>query len=403
MSPRFKALQFGERVGLGRTKDMVGRSKVASEPTLIDPEPSSPSQAAAMHATGKSSKGHDFFPNTDSTAHTPSATSSEEKSNEIGHSSKGNGQPPKIANHRRGSLNTHPKNAVDNDSQSTKEQDQYSSSGAADKKKASTANGVVKPKSKSGSKLATAHAPRKGKRSVLMSGSSQDAYAKAFSANPGKISWVGDWFSSAPTPVDTSKIEFVPQMYHGSSDESKPNEAPHPWTTNAEKAVKANQKYFLSFGEPNTNNTADDGKNTYMDAKTAAKTFYNKMNKYAVDDGVKIGSPGTLGAPLDIEWQNDFLDECAGVGCRIGFVGCHWVSPCAGDPSAQKLADTFWGTVNDYKDIAKNHSKQYGVQLKVWVDNFGMACKSETQKEFLDIVVPMLEKDDMIERYVCLV
>lgn len=235
------------------------------------------------------------------------------------------------------------------------------------------------------------------KRGILIDNSVSSTWVKALNANPGKISWAGNWFSKGPDDL-TPKINFVPQMYRGTSDDSKPNEAPHPWTTNADKAVQAGQKYFLSFGEPNTNGTAD-GKSTYMSPQTGAETFMKYMNRYAVQNGVRIGSPGTLGSPLDLGWQNDFLDACAGLGCKIGFVGCHWVSPC-GDASAQKLADTFWGTVEDYKAIARKHSNQYGGDLKVWVDNFGMTCgDAKKVRDFLEIVVPKLEQDEMIEKY----
>ena len=252
------------------------------------------------------------------------------------------------------------------------------------------------PSTESANPQAQSASPPGGKRGLFIpvsSDSTQEDYVKAFNNNPGKISWIVNQFSGPPGGL-SSKFDYVPQMYDKFSDDSKPNEAPHPWTTNAQKAVAEGKKYFLSFGEPNTNNS----QNFYMDASTGAQNFMTHLQPYATEHGIKIGSPGTLGAPLDIQWQNDFLDACANLQCKISFIACHWFSPC-GDASAQKLADTFWGTVNTYKDIAQKYSSQYGVDLKVWVDNFSLNCNSGMQQEFLDIVVPQMENDDMIERY----
>ncbi|KAL2038035.1 hypothetical protein N7G274_009255 [Stereocaulon virgatum] len=229
-----------------------------------------------------------------------------------------------------------------------------------------------------------AAAPAGSKRGLFIPTSgdgTQTDYVKAFNANPGKISWIVNQFSSPPPDLSTSAFEFVPQCYDKFSD--KNNE----WTTNAKKAVAAGSKHFLAFGEANTPN--DQG--FYMDAATAAKTFMTMLQPYS-KQGVKIGSPGTLAMSWDIQWQEDFLAACQPLGCSISWISGHWFSPC-GSASPQSLADTFYGTVDVYKGIAK----KYG--LKVWIDNFTLNCTSNTQKEFLDIVVPKLDADDMIERY----
>ena len=216
-------------------------------------------------------------------------------------------------------------------------------------------------------------------------GTSTD-YVKAFNANPGKISWIVNQFSGPPSEPLGPSFSYVPQCYDKFSDESKPGEAPHPWTTNAQKAVAAGEKYFLSFGEANTPN--DQGFQQSPDE--AASNFMTMLQPYAKD--VTIGSPGTLAQCDDVTWQIQILESCLSKGCSIGFVAAHWFSP-AGSASAQKLADTFWGTINQYKQIAQ----KFG--LKVWVDNFSLDGPSDVQKEFFDIVVPQMDADDMIERY----
>ena len=249
------------------------------------------------------------------------------------------------------------------------------------------------PSGSSGPVGKTSPKPPGSKRGIFME-VGDETYVKAFNANPGKISWVVNQYSGPPVNL-SSAFQYVPQCYDKFSDASLPGQAPHPWTTNAENAVnKGNESFFLSFGEANTPNQ----QGLTMDAKEGADEFMTMMQPWAVNYGVTIGSPGTLGMPWDYQWQNDFLDECAQLGCKIGWISGHWFSQC-GTATAQQLADTFWGTVNTYKEIAQNHSSQYGIDLKVWVDNFSLNCDSQAQKDFLDIVVPELDNDPMIERY----
>ena len=252
------------------------------------------------------------------------------------------------------------------------------------------------PSTASATPQAQSASPPGGKRGLFIPTSgdgTQADYVTAFNNNPGKISWIVNQFSKAPDNL-SSKFNYVPQCYDKDSDVSYPGQAPHPWTTNAQSAVAAGEKYFLAFGEANTNNS----QNFYMDASTAASTFMKMLQPYATENGVKIGSPGTLAESWDIQWQNDFLDACAPLGCKISWISAHWFSPC-GSATAQDLADTFYGTIDTYKSIAQKHSAQYGIELKVWVDNFSLNCDSATQQAFLDIVVPKMEADDMVERY----
>ncbi|KAK0511676.1 hypothetical protein JMJ35_006249 [Cladonia borealis] len=253
------------------------------------------------------------------------------------------------------------------------------------------------PSGSSGTEGKTSPKPPGSKRGLFIP-VSQDAtqhdYVETFNANPGKISWIVNQFSGPPGNL-SSEFQYVPQCYDKFSDISKPDSAPHPWTTNAERAIATGtENFFLSFGEPNTPNE----QGFTMDAQEGAQEFMTMLQPWAVNYGVTVGSPGTLGMPDDYQWQNDFLDECAKLGCKIGWVSAHWFSPC-GKATAQELADTFWGTINIYKEIAQNHSSQYGIDLKVWVDNFSLSCDSQTQTDFLDIVVPEMDNDPMIERY----
>ena len=253
------------------------------------------------------------------------------------------------------------------------------------------------PSGSTGSQGKTSAKPPGSKRGLFIPVSqdaTQNDYVLSFNANPGKISWIVNQFSGPPGNL-SSEFQYVPQCYDKFSDVSEPNSAPHPWTTNAEKAIATGtEKFFLSFGEPNTPNS----QGFTMDAQEGAQKFMEMLQPWAVNYGVTIGSPGTLGMSWDYQWQNDFLDECAKLGCKIGWVSGHWFSPC-GTATPQELANTFWGTVNTYKEIAQNHSSQYGIDLKVWVDNFSLNCDSQTQTEFLDIVVPQMDADPMIERY----
>ena len=214
-----------------------------------------------------------------------------------------------------------------------------------------------------------ANASKAPKRGIIVSGDDTDAITAAF-ANT-KVSWLGNWYSGPPPNLTPAMdMEYVPQLYSPQyiTDGS--------WASNAEKGVKAGDKYFMSFGEP---------LGSGIKADAAVDYWMKNMEPYAAD-GVKLGTPGNLQNPKDMEWLSTFLDLCQTAGCTIGFVCVHW----------------FWTPgINGQQDFqhAVNNATALAKGIPVWVDNFGATGGREGQIEFLTNMIPWLEDNDLIERY----
>ena len=207
------------------------------------------------------------------------------------------------------------------------------------------------------------------KRGIIVSGDDTNAITAAF-ANT-KVSWLGNWYSGPP-PNWTPQMgmEYVPQLYSPQYIDDGS------WASNAAKGVKAGDKYFMSFGEPKTSG---------MTADTGVDLWMKNMQPYAAQ-GIKLGTPGNLQNPGDMEWLSRFMDLCETAGCDISFVCVHWFwTP---GPNGQQ---DFKNAVNNATALAKGKP--------VWVDNFGATGDREGQIEFLTAIIPWLEDNDAIQRY----
>ena len=203
-----------------------------------------------------------------------------------------------------------------------------------------------------------------------------DALVKYAMASPN-IHWLGNYFSAPPGGIDGPNPHpaFIPQMYGRQSQGSE-------WDTNAARAVKNGDKYFLSFGEPGTPNAKN-----YVDAEAGAQLYMSQMQPYT-KQGVTIGAPGSLGADADINWNTAFLCACQKLGCDIGFQAGHWFDHAA--PLEQQLARAK-GTIEDYIIMAKGKP--------VWFDNIWARGTAAEQTAFMDALVPWLEDNPAIMRY----
>ena len=213
------------------------------------------------------------------------------------------------------------------------------------------------------------NATKSAKRGIIVSGDDTDKITAAF-ANT-KVSWLGNWYSGPP-PNWTPEMgmSYVPQLYSPSSTKDGS------WASNAKKGVAAGDKYFMSFGEP---------LGAGISAESAIGSWMTDMEPYAAQ-GVKLGAPGNLQNPKDMEWLKNFLDGCKSAGCTIGFVCVHW----------------FWTPgVNGQQDFknAVGNATSIANGIPVWVDNFGATGGREGQIEFLKAIIPWLEDNDAIERY----
>ena len=241
-------------------------------------------------------------------------------------------------------------------------------SSAAPPVQASTTPSIA-PKPAGAAAASPASGSKAPKRGIIVSGDDTNAITAAF-ANT-KVSWLGNWYSGPP-PNWTPQMgmEYVPQLYSPKyiNDGS--------WASNAEKGVAAGDKYFMSFGEPQPSGLSpEDGVDLWM----------KNMQPYSAK-GIKLGSPGNLQNPQDMNWTSKFLDLCATAGCDVSFVCVHWFFTPG--PNGQQ---DFKNAVNKATTIANGKP--------VWVDNFGASGSGEDQIEFLTNIIPWLEDNDAVERY----
>ena len=241
-------------------------------------------------------------------------------------------------------------------------------SSAAPPVKASTTPSIA-PKPAGAAAAPAASGSKSPKRGIIVSGDDTNAITAAF-ANT-KVSWLGNWYSGPPPNLTPEMgMEYVPQLYSPQyTDDGS-------WASNAAKGVAAGDKYFMSFGEPKTSG---------MTADTGVDLWMKNMQPYAAK-GIKLGTPGNLQNPGDMEWLSRFMDLCETAGCDISFVCVHWFwTP---GPNGQQ---DFKNAVGNATALAKGKP--------VWVDNFGANGGREGQIEFLTNIIPWLEDNDAIERY----
>lgn len=212
---------------------------------------------------------------------------------------------------------------------------------------------------------------------VIPAGGADQADQVAMVNKYPQISWVSNWYSSAPPLLNNETAEFVPQMYGLNSDSD--------WDKNAEAMIQDGSKHFLSFGEPETYTT--EGPQLHQDSATAAINWKNWMAKYATTG--PVGSPCTLQSyDPDQEWQTSFLEDCDG--CDIGFVAMHWVDKAPPGKGAFQ-AQGFQEVVNNYTAIAAGKP--------VWIDNIQASGANADQMDFLKVIVPWLESNEKVQRY----
>ena len=241
-------------------------------------------------------------------------------------------------------------------------------SSAAPAVKASTTPSTA-PKPAGAAAAPAASGSKAPKRGIIVSGDDTDVITAAF-ANT-KVSWLGNWYSGPPPNLTPEMgMEFVPQLY------SPKSAADGSWDSNAKKGIAAGDKYFMSYGEPDTSG---------ISADTAVTDWMKNMQPYAAQ-GIKLGAPANLQNPQDMKWLGQFMDGCATAGCDIGFVCVHWFwTP---GPNGQQ---DFKNAVNNAISLARGKP--------VWVDNFGAKGDGEAQIEFLTNIIPWLEDNDAIQRY----
>jgi len=191
-----------------------------------------------------------------------------------------------------------------------------------------------------------------------------------------RAGWHYSWGAKLPEE-EPEGVEFVPMIwgYWGTNDGflSKIEEL-----TAAKPADS--QKHLLGFNEPDGKGQAN------LSVERALEAW-----PYLMKTGRRLGSPATVHP--DNEWMREFMKQAEEKKYRVDFVCVHWYGP----PNAK-------GFVKHLKKIHKMYDKP------IWITEFAVGdwkAKSRQENrhspevvlEFLEELLPKLDKLDFVERY----
>ncbi|ROW17191.1 hypothetical protein VPNG_01140 [Cytospora leucostoma] len=191
-----------------------------------------------------------------------------------------------------------------------------------------------------------------------------------------KIGWAYNWgqVEDGLSDIDSS-LEYVPMLWSTRSDFIST------WTENAEAAISAGAKNFLSFNEPDNVDQAN------MDAATAASAFIQYMTPYA--GSVSLGSPAITNSGTDgegVSWLKEWVSACNNQ-CQYSFCAAHWYSPAD--------SSVFLEFVSDVYEACGNKP--------VWITEFApTGADDSTISSFLGEIQDALDNDSnysFVERY----
>ncbi len=197
--------------------------------------------------------------------------------------------------------------------------------------------------------------------------------------NHPKITWGHCWAS-----VDFSmppSIEFVATLA-----DLTPDALPY-WDANVQKSKARGSQYLMSLNEPD-----QPGSKALMDVGSAVASYRQNMNKYA-GSGWKLGSPSVTNGVINgmgLTYLSNFLDACTG--CTVDFVPVHWYG-CTNNCPVETDAQQF----KDHITLAMAAARG----KPIWIPEFQHLGSLESQKTFLDLVLPWLDDpaQDQIQRY----
>ncbi|KAK3490793.1 glycosyl hydrolase catalytic core-domain-containing protein [Neurospora hispaniola] len=131
---------------------------------------------------------------------------------------------------------------------------------------------------------------------------------QGFLGSGSKATWVYNWGQ-----VDDSGtgLEFVPMLWGVDKG------FPQSWDANAQKAIDAGSKAFLSFNEPDLSSQSN------MSPQDAAANHIKYMNPWA--GKVRISSPSITNSDdpnMGLNWMQKFFDACNGQ-CKVDFLALH--------------------------------------------------------------------------------
>ncbi|KAK3345241.1 glycosyl hydrolase catalytic core-domain-containing protein [Neurospora tetraspora] len=192
---------------------------------------------------------------------------------------------------------------------------------------------------------------------------------QSFLGSGSKATWVYNWGQ-----VDDSGtgLEFVPMLW--GTDKGFPQS----WNANAQKAIDAGSKAFLSFNEPDLSSQSN------LSPQAAADGHIQYMNPWA--GKVRISSPSITNSDdpnMGLNWMQKFFDACNGQ-CKVDFLALHSYG-------------TDGPTVLNHLLDAYNRFKK-----PVWVTELGFAGDDDQVNQAMEYVLDHLENNStfsFVERF----
>jgi len=194
-------------------------------------------------------------------------------------------------------------------------------------------------------------------------------FASAVNPLGPAVSWAYNWAPEKDGPLPAG-VEYVPMLF--STD---PNHATG-WKEKAEAAIAAGATHILGFNEPDLATQAN------LSPEAAAGAWRDLIQPFA--GRVKLVSPAITNGPppaMGTGWMDAFLAACTG--CTIDAIAMHAYD------SATNVAY--------FQSYIPEVAKKYG--KPVWVTEFAGSGTEQQQVDFINTMIPFLDKEPSVERY----
>ncbi|SNX86654.1 uncharacterized protein MEPE_05363 [Melanopsichium pennsylvanicum] len=157
------------------------------------------------------------------------------------------------------------------------------------------------------------------------------------------ITFYHHWQDGKVSELDKLGLEYVPTFW-GPTKYDK-------WNAVKNELKKGPlPKYMLAFNEPDVQGQSDLG------PKAAAKLWMKELKPFA-DRGVQVGAPQVC---WNMQWLQQFMEECKKLGCNISFIPLHW-----------------YGSWRDFDKFTKWISSVHqAFHLDIWLTEYGITQAS---------------------------
>ncbi|TWU59855.1 Extracellular serine protease precursor [Rubripirellula tenax] len=207
-----------------------------------------------------------------------------------------------------------------------------------------------------------------------------------FLINSVNASWGYDWSIS----IDSGGLngEFVPMAWNGANASG--------WTNRFNQIDSSGAKYVLGFNEPELVDQSN------MTAANAVAQWANLSDRYGFPDSngqraVKLVSPAVSDTGAARAWLAEFMEGAEQAGHVVDEIAFHFYSGSSASP--QSAANLFLRRVEEYHEAYNRN---------IWItefggidygNNFSGDYMQQWNRDFLDIVLPVLDSRDYVTRY----